>query len=125
PVEARRRWVSHAGHAAVAAPHRAVEGALFREEGPRVVSTRLITLDGSMGEGGGQILRTALTLSLLTGRPFRIVNIRANRDKPGLRPQPLTAVEAPAALGEAEVVGASVGSRDLTFQPGRYEPRDL
>ena len=50
--------------------------------GVRDVSSRLVTLDGSDGEGGGQILRTALTLSLLTGRAFRIVKIRANRDKP-------------------------------------------
>ena len=75
--------------------------------------------------GGGQILRTALTLSLLTGRPFRIVKIRANRDKPGLRPQHLKAVEAAAMLGGAEVVGGSVGSRDLTFRPGPLDPRDL
>jgi RNA 3'-terminal phosphate cyclase (ATP) len=87
--------------------------------------SKLVTLDGSSGEGGGQILRTALTLSLLTGRPFRIVKIRANRDKPGLRPQHLKAVEAAAALGNAEVLGGSIGSRDLTFRPGTLEPRDL
>ena len=62
-----------------------------------------VLLDGSRGEGGGQILRTALTLSLLTGRPFRMVKIRANRDKPGLRPQHQTAVEAAAELGDARV----------------------
>jgi RNA 3'-terminal phosphate cyclase (ATP) len=82
-------------------------------------------LDGSKGEGGGQILRTALTLALLTGRPFQIVKIRANREKPGLRPQHLKAVEAAALLGEAEVTGASVGSRSLTFRPRPYAPRDL
>jgi RNA 3'-terminal phosphate cyclase (ATP) len=87
--------------------------------------SRLVTLDGSSGEGGGQILRTSLTLSLLTGRPFRIVNIRANRDNPGLRPQHLTAVRAAAELGGAEVSGDAVGSRDLTFRPAEYEPRDL
>jgi RNA 3'-terminal phosphate cyclase (ATP) len=82
-------------------------------------------LDGSHGEGGGQILRTALSLSLLTGRPFQIKRIRANRDKPGLRPQHLKAVESAAALGNAEVSGAQVGSRELTFRPGDYEARDL
>src|SRR5205823_12968214 len=86
---------------------------------------RPVTLDGSHGEGGGQILRTALTLSLLTGRPFRMVKVRANREKPGLRPQHLTAVEAAAALGNAEVTGAAVGSRELTFRPGAYSPHDL
>jgi RNA 3'-terminal phosphate cyclase (ATP) len=85
----------------------------------------LITLDGSHGEGGGQILRTALTLSLLTGRPFRIVRIRANRPKPGLRPQHLAAVSAAAELGDAVVIGAGVGSRELTFRPSAYTPRDL
>lgn len=88
-------------------------------------SERLVTLDGSRGEGGGQILRTALSLSLLTGRPFRIVKIRANRSEPGLRPQHLKAVKAAAELGRAELVGAAVGSRDLTFRPGPIEPRDL
>jgi RNA 3'-terminal phosphate cyclase (ATP) len=85
----------------------------------------LVRLDGSRGEGGGQILRTALTLSLLTGRPFRISRIRANRDKPGLRPQHKVAVEAAAELGHAQVVGAAVGSRELSFRPGAYEARDL
>ncbi|WP_068409379.1 RNA 3'-terminal phosphate cyclase [Planctomyces sp. SH-PL62] len=88
-------------------------------------SERLVTLDGSHGEGGGQILRTALTLSLLTGRPFRIVKLRANRDKPGLRPQHLKAVEAAALLGGADLLGAEVGSRDLVFRPGAVAPRDL
>jgi RNA 3'-terminal phosphate cyclase (ATP) len=88
-------------------------------------SGKLITLDGSHGEGGGQILRTALTLSLLTGKPFRMVKVRANREKPGLRPQHLTALTAAAELGGAEVSGASVGSRELTFRPGSYAPRDL
>ena len=83
---------------------------------------RLVTLDGSKGEGGGQILRTALTLSLLTGRPFRIVKIRANRDKPGLRPQHLTAVEAAAELGGAEVSGGVGRLAALTFRPGRDQP---
>jgi RNA 3'-terminal phosphate cyclase (ATP) len=85
----------------------------------------LVTLDGSQGEGGGQILRTSLTLSLLTGRPFRIVKIRANRENPGLRAQHLSAVKAAATLGNAEVTGATVGSRDLTFRPSEHTPRDL
>ena len=84
-----------------------------------------VRLDGSRGEGGGQILRTALTLSLLTGRPFRMVKVRANREKPGLRPQHKTAVEAAAELGNARIVGAAVGSRELSFSPAAYEPRDL
>src|SRR5580658_2745951 len=67
-----------------------------------------VVLDGSRSEGGGQILRTALTLSLLTGRPFRMVKIRANRDKPGLRPQHQKAVETAAALAAARVSGGGV-----------------
>src|SRR5438309_2193420 len=112
PVRRSKQWVSHAGHE-VAAPHRRPPRA---GGGSIAVSSSLVMLDGSKGEGGGQILRTALTLSLLTGRPFRIVKIRANRDKPGLRPQHLKAVEAAALLG-GEAVGASVGSSDLTFRP--------
>jgi len=86
---------------------------------------RSISLDGSRGEGGGQILRTALTLSLLTGQPFRLSRIRANRPKPGLRPQHLKAVEVAAALSNAKVVGAEVDSRQLTFEPGEINVEDL
>jgi RNA 3'-terminal phosphate cyclase (ATP) len=88
-------------------------------------SDELVTLDGSSGEGGGQILRTALSLSLLSGRPFRMIKIRANRDKPGLRPQHQKAVEAAAALGKAEVTGGDVGSRELVFRPRDYIAADL
>jgi RNA 3'-terminal phosphate cyclase (ATP) len=84
-----------------------------------------VELDGSRGEGGGQILRTALALSLLTGRPFRMKRIRANRSKPGLRPQHHKAVLAAADLGHAEVSGCTVGSSELTFSPGAYAARDL
>ena len=87
-------------------------------------SDRLITIDGARGEGGGQVLRTALSLSLLTGRPFRIIHVRANREKPGLRPQHLTAVKAAARMG-GRAEGAEVGSRTLTFHPEPYEPADL
>jgi RNA 3'-terminal phosphate cyclase (ATP) len=77
----------------------------------------MIELDGSMGEGGGQILRTALTLSMITAQPFRIQNIRANRAKPGLMRQHLVAVQAAAQVCDAEVAGAAVGSQALTFAP--------
>jgi RNA 3'-terminal phosphate cyclase (ATP) len=88
-------------------------------------SDKTVVLDGSLGEGGGQILRTALSLSLLTGRPFQIKQIRANRDKPGLRPQHLGAVRAAAELGNAKVSGSELGSRELVFRPGEYQPHDL
>jgi len=77
----------------------------------------MITIDGSFGEGGGQILRTALGLALVTGKPFRIVKIRAGRKQPGLLRQHLTAVNAAATIGCAEVTGASIGSAELTFVP--------
>ncbi len=82
----------------------------------------MLTIDGSLGEGGGQILRTALGLSLATGTPFRIENIRAGRKKPGLLRQHLTAVEAAAKIGRARVEGASIGSRALAFSPGAVSP---
>lgn len=78
----------------------------------------MLTIDGSFGEGGGQVLRTSLALSLVTGKPFRIENIRAGRKSPGLLRQHLTAVTAAAAIGRAEVTGAAIGSRQLTFIPG-------
>src|SRR5262249_29857899 len=77
----------------------------------------MISIDGSMGEGGGQVLRTALSLSLITGTPFRIENIRAGRNKPGLLRQHLTAVKAAATIGQAEVEGAELAALQLTFHP--------
>jgi len=76
-----------------------------------------ITIDGAQGEGGGQVLRTSLTLSLITGRPLRMINIRAKRRKPGLMRQHLTAVQAAKAIGDAEVEGAGAGSQTLLFAP--------
>ena len=78
----------------------------------------VITIDGSQGEGGGQILRTALSLSVVTGKPFVIENIRARRSKPGLMRQHLTAVKAAAEITGAAVDGAAVGSARLRFEPG-------
>lgn len=78
----------------------------------------MIRIDGSFGEGGGQILRTSLSLSLVTGKPFRIENIRAGREKPGLLRQHLTAVLAAAEIGNAKLEGATLGSTALEFTPG-------
>jgi RNA 3'-terminal phosphate cyclase (ATP) len=78
----------------------------------------MIELDGAVGEGGGQILRSALTLAMITGRPFRIRNIRANRAKPGLMRQHLVAVQAALQVCGGEATGAALGSQDLTFVPG-------
>jgi RNA 3'-terminal phosphate cyclase (ATP) len=78
----------------------------------------LIEIDGSFREGGGQILRTSLALSLVTGQAFHIRNIRAARRKPGLLRQHLTAVNAAAEIGQAKVEGAALASRELVFHPG-------
>ncbi len=83
-----------------------------------------IQIDGSFGEGGGQILRTSLALSLVTGKPFRMERIRANRKNPGLARQHLTAVNAAAAIGSAEVCGNALGSQTLTFAPQQVVPGD-
>jgi RNA 3'-terminal phosphate cyclase (ATP) len=82
----------------------------------------LVELDGSEGEGGGQILRTALALALITGRAFHLRNVRAGRNKPGLQAQHLTSVRAAAAVGHATLRGASLNSADLTFEPGAVRP---
>ncbi|MFO0845177.1 MAG: RNA 3'-terminal phosphate cyclase [Gemmataceae bacterium] len=86
------------------------------------MSDATIELDGSYGEGGGQILRTGLALSLLTGQPFHLRNVRARRPKPGLQAQHLRSVLAAAEVGGADVRGASLGSTDLSFAPGRVRP---
>lgn len=78
----------------------------------------MLTIDGSLGEGGGQILRTALALSAVTGKPFRIEKIRAARDKPGLLRQHLTAAKAAAQICGAVVDGDVLGSGALSFKPG-------
>jgi RNA 3'-terminal phosphate cyclase (ATP) len=79
--------------------------------------SRLVSLDGSEGEGGGQILRTALTLSAATGQGFEMTRIRANRTRPGLRPRHV-AVRAMAMVCGARVGGVFDGSPDLRFEPG-------
>ena len=84
----------------------------------------MIDLDGALGEGGGQILRTSLTLSMITGQPFRIRRIRANRSKPGLMRQHLVAVQAAAQICGARVDGAAVGSQELLFEPGPIRAGD-
>ena len=93
----------------------------------------LIEIDGSLGEGGGQILRTALALSTLTGRPFKAHNIRAGRKKPGLKAQHLHGVRALCSLSlnpdtetsTAEAKEAKLGSLNLSFSPGRVYGRTL
>jgi RNA 3'-terminal phosphate cyclase (ATP) len=84
----------------------------------------MIVIDGSEGEGGGQMLRSSLSLAMCTQQPFRITNIRANREKPGLLRQHLTAVNAASEICDAEVDGAEMGSRSLTFRPGRVAAGD-
>jgi RNA 3'-terminal phosphate cyclase (ATP) len=84
----------------------------------------MIEIDGSDGEGGGQILRSALSLSMCTDQAFRLRNIRAKREKPGLMRQHLTALQAAAAVCDAKVTGAEVGSGEITFRPGRVKPGD-
>lgn len=79
----------------------------------------MITIDGSYGEGGGQIIRTALALSIVTGQPFTIERIRAGRKNPGLQAQHLAAVKAATEISGAHIEGAAMGSQQLTFVPGK------
>jgi RNA 3'-terminal phosphate cyclase (ATP) len=81
-----------------------------------------IYIDGSMGEGGGQVLRTSLTLAILTGRRLHIENIRANRPKPGLGKQHLVCVRAAREICGAQCTGAEIGSTSLDFEPGKIKP---
>jgi RNA 3'-terminal phosphate cyclase (ATP) len=82
----------------------------------------MIAIDGSFGEGGGQVLRTSLALSAITGQPVRIEKIRAGRRKPGLQPQHLAGVQAAAKLCAARLEGARLDSCTLTFSP-QHPPR--
>ncbi|MBI2194785.1 MAG: RNA 3'-terminal phosphate cyclase [Planctomycetes bacterium] len=84
----------------------------------------LLTIDGSFGEGGGQILRSALALSVITRRPFELKNIRAGRKKPGLQPQHLECVRAAAEVSRGHVQGADTGSLTLRFEPGEAAAGD-
>jgi RNA 3'-phosphate cyclase len=79
----------------------------------------MVHIDGSFGEGGGQILRTSLALSCALGKPVQITNIRKDRRKPGLQPQHLTAVKAAATIARAEVQGAELSSTAIRFLPNR------
>lgn len=85
----------------------------------------LLEIDGSMGEGGGQVLRTAVALSALLKKPIRVFNIRAKRSNPGLRPQHLAAVKAVANITGARVEGLEVGSRQIFFNPGEIKSFDI
>lgn len=81
--------------------------------------SEFVTIDGSLGEGGGQIVRVSLALAAVTGRPLGIKNIRARRAKPGLAAQHLTAARATGAICGAAITGDSIGSMELRFVPGR------
>jgi hypothetical protein len=84
----------------------------------------VIDIDGSYGEGGGQVLRTALALSMLTGSSTRIRNIRAGRRNPGLAPRHLTGVLAAARICDTEIEGAEIGFAEIRFAPHRAVPRE-
>lgn len=83
----------------------------------------MIEIDGSYGEGGGQIIRSSLALSAVTAKPFRIVNMRAGRKKPGLLRQHLTCVNAAREICDAGVTGNELGSKEVTFAPGKIQTR--
>lgn len=86
------------------------------------MAATVVDIDGAFGEGGGQIVRSALALALVTGRSTSIAHIRARRSKPGLMRQHLTAVAAAAEICGAEVEGAALGSQRLVFRPGPVRP---
>lgn len=82
----------------------------------------MIKIDGSLGEGGGQVIRTALALSLLTGKAFRVEKVRGGRNKPGLQNQHLTCVKAAARIGNASMDGAKLGASEFSFVPQTVQP---
>jgi len=82
----------------------------------------MLEIDGSIGEGGGQVMRTALTLSAVLGEPVRLFNIRSGREKPGMMAQHFTVVRALQQISNAEIEGARLGSTELVFKPGKISP---
>lgn len=85
------------------------------------MSNKVIIIDGSEGEGGGQVLRTSLSLSAITGKPVRIEDVRGQRKKPGLFRQHLTAFKAAAEICDAQMEGAHLGSSEIAFHPGKIK----
>ena len=85
----------------------------------------LLKIDGSYGEGGGQILRSAVTLSCISKTPIQLENIRSNRRVPGLRPQHLTAIKLLGKICNAEIQGLNVGSKSIKFIPNNLENKIL
>ena len=81
----------------------------------------MIELDGSIGEGGGQVLRTALTISCVLGKPVRITNIRKGRGTPGLKAQHLSVCNLLAKITNASMIGAAIGSTEISFSPGKID----
>ena len=84
-----------------------------------------LKINGGYGEGGGQIIRSAIALSCITKRPIHLENIRKNRKVPGLRPQHLTAIKILQKVANAKVVGAEIGSTELKFIPGNIKNLEL
>ena len=85
----------------------------------------ILKIDGSFGEGGGQIIRTAVILSCITKKPIQIENIRKNRKNPGLRPQHMTGIKILGEICNAKIKGLDVGSTEIEFSPGEMEDRIL
>ncbi|MEM2874388.1 MAG: RNA 3'-terminal phosphate cyclase, partial [Candidatus Nanoarchaeia archaeon] len=81
----------------------------------------MLEIDGSFGEAGGQILRTAVALSAITKIPIKVTNIRASRPEPGLKAQHLVGLKAAAELCNAELTGAELGSKEIIFKPGKIK----
>ena len=83
----------------------------------------MIVIDGSYGEGGGQVLRLSVALSCITGSDVKVVNVRARRESPGLRPQHITSVRAAEQICRARTEGLSIGSKELVFSPSTIDPQ--